>query len=259
MHHSLRRKAIDMTTLKGKQVVVTGGSRGLGLGIVEALSAEQADVTVVARDEERLADLKDRLGVDTIKGDVTEEAVARKVLQEVQPSVLVLNAGATPSMLPVHEHTWESFSQIWNVDVKASFHWIQAAIRLPMAQGSRVIITSSGAAINGSPLSGGYAGAKRTQLFMAAYADGLAVNLGLGIRFQAIVPMQIIGQTELGRQAAEAYARQKGVSLETYLAGFGEALPPRKVGEYVISILTDARYEKGTAFGMKGGTGIIPL
>ncbi|MEP6877050.1 MAG: SDR family NAD(P)-dependent oxidoreductase, partial [Burkholderiales bacterium] len=46
-----------MKTLEGQRALVTGGSRGLGLGIVEALVAQKARVTVVARDPERLADV----------------------------------------------------------------------------------------------------------------------------------------------------------------------------------------------------------
>ncbi|MGH9841207.1 MAG: SDR family oxidoreductase [Blastocatellia bacterium] len=248
-----------METLEGQKVVVTGGSRGLGLGIVEALVAQQARVTVVARDSERLAEVSKRLGVDVVSGDVTYEALARSVLSDVQPSVLVLNAGATPPMGPLHEMTWENFSRVWNVDVKAGFHWVQEAIRLPLPRGSRVIIGSSGPAVNGSPLSGSYAGAKRMLWFMADYANGIAKKLNLDIRFQTILPLQIIGDTELGRTAAEVYARSSGVSLEAFLASFGAPLPPRMVGEHVVSILTDPRYEAGVAFGMKGDLGIVSL
>jgi NAD(P)-dependent dehydrogenase (short-subunit alcohol dehydrogenase family) len=92
-----------MATLEGQKVVVTGGSRGLGLGIVEALVAGKAKVTVVARDPERLAEVSGRLGVDVVRGDVTDEKLARGVLSGVRPSVLVLNAGATPPMGPLHE------------------------------------------------------------------------------------------------------------------------------------------------------------
>ncbi len=250
---------IAMETLEGQKAVVTGGSRGLGLGIVEALVAQRARVTVVARDPERLAKVSKRLGVDVVRGDVTDEAIARGVLRDVRPSVLVLNAGTTPPMGPLHEVTWENFSRAWDVDVRAGFHWLQEAIRLPLPRGSRVIIGSSGAALNGSPLSGSYAGAKRMLWFMADYANDVAKGLDLDIRFQAIVPQQIIGDTELGRTAAEAYARRKGVSLEAFLAGFGAPLPPRKVGDNVVAILTDPRYATGVAFGMKGDLGIVSL
>jgi NAD(P)-dependent dehydrogenase (short-subunit alcohol dehydrogenase family) len=248
-----------MVTLEGQKVVVTGGSRGIGLGIVEALVAERAQVTVVARDPERLAEVAKRLGVHLARGDVTDEKLARDVLSDVRPSVLVLNAGATPPMGSLHELSWENFNRAWDVDVKAGFHWVQETLRLPLARGSRVIIASSGAALNGSPLSGSYAGAKRMLWLMALYANDLAQRLDLGIRFQAILPQQIIGDTELGRKAAEAYARSKGVSLEAFLAGFGAPMPPRKVGDHVVSILTDPRYATGVAFGMKGDLGIVAL
>src|SRR6266536_3250886 len=222
-----------MQTLEQRRVLITGGSRGLGLGVVEALVAHHANVTVVARDSARLMELKARLGVSIIAGDATDPILAESAVREVHPSVLVLNAGATPTMAPLHEQTWESFSKNWNTDVKAAFHWIQSAIRLPLERGSRVLISSSGAAIEGSPLSGGYAGAKRMVWLMAGYANGVAKDLDLDIRFQALLLRQIVGTTELGHAAAEAYARRKGVSTETFLAGFGKSLSPRDYGEHV--------------------------
>jgi NAD(P)-dependent dehydrogenase (short-subunit alcohol dehydrogenase family) len=248
-----------MRDLTGQKAVVTGGSRGLGLGIAEALCGRGAQVTVVARDAQRLREVKDRLGVDVIQGDVSDEAVARSVLESVRPTVLVLNAGVVPGLGPIQEQTWEGFSRSWNNDVKAGFHWVQHALRLPLAPGSRVLISSSGAAINGSPLSGGYAGAKRMLWLLSHYANAMAKELGLGIAFQAIVPRQIIGDTEHGRSAAQAYAKRKGVSVETFLAGFGAPMPPQQVGEYVANILTDPKYESYQAFGLKGDTGIVSL
>ena len=248
-----------METLEGQKVVVTGGSRGLGLGIVEALIAKKAQVTVVARDPERLAEVAKRLGVKTVRGDITDEKLAHDVLFDIRPSVLVLNAGATPPMGPLHELSWENFNRAWEVDVKAGFYWLQETLRLPLPRGSRVIIASSGAALNGSPLSGSYAGAKRMLWLMALYANDVARKLDLGIHFQAIVPQQIIGDTALGRAAGEAYARGKGVSVEIFFAGFGAPMPPRTVGDHVVSILTDPRYATGVAFGMKGDRGIVSL
>src|SRR5438552_459833 len=110
-----------MQTLEQRRVLITGGSRGLGLGVVEALVAHQANVTVVARDSARLTELKARLGVSIIPGDATDPVFADSVLREVRPSVLVLNAGAAPTMAPLHAQTWESFSKNWNTDVKATF------------------------------------------------------------------------------------------------------------------------------------------
>lgn len=248
-----------MQTLVDQRVIVTGGSRGLGLGIVEALVERKAQVTVVARDVTRLAELKRRLDVATVAGDVTDRALAHKVLHDVQPGVLILNAGAPLVMAPLHEQTWDAFSATWNGDVKAGLHWIQEAIALPLPRGSRVLIASSGAAVGGSPLSGGYAGAKRMLWFMAQYANTVASQLDLGIRFQALVPLQMSGETERGRHAADAYARAKGVTREAFLAGFGRPMPPREFGEHVVTLLTKPEYESGTAFGFKGDTGITSL
>ena len=94
---------------------------------------------------------------------------------------------------------------------------------------------------------------------MAGYANGVAGELDLDIRFQALLPLQIVGATQLGRTAAEAYARRKGVSVEAFLAGFGKPLDPREYGEHVVSVLTEARYEGTTAFGIRGNTGVETL
>jgi len=248
-----------MDSLAKQRVLVTGGSRGLGLGIVEALVARGAEVTVVARTAAYLLEAKSRLGIAIRPGDATNPDFAVAALRAVRPTVLVLNAGATPIMAPLHKQTWESFSEIWNIDVKAAFHWVRAVLSLPLASGSRVLIGSSGAAVQGSPLSGGYAGAKRMLWLMAAYANGAADELGLDIRFQALLPLQIVGTTQLGRTAAEAYARRKGVSTESFLAGFGKPLSPRDYGEHVVSVLTEARYAGATALGIHGDTGVSAL
>jgi NAD(P)-dependent dehydrogenase (short-subunit alcohol dehydrogenase family) len=244
--------------IEGGKVVVTGGSRGLGLGIVEALVERKALVTVVARDPGRLAEVQRRLGVAVVQGDITDATLASTLLEQVRPDVLILNAGASPALAPLHQQAWEAFSAIWETDVKGAFHWLQAALRLPLGRGSRVLVGSSGAAIAGSPLSGGYAGAKRMLWLLAGYANGVSTKLDLGLRFQALLPQQLIAETELGRAAAEAYARQRGITLEAFLAGFGEPMPPRVYGERVMAILTDPKYAGATAFAIKG-EGIRPL
>src|SRR5436190_7672228 len=193
--------------LKDKNALVTGGSRGLGLGLVEALIAHGAKVTVVARDAGALASVRARLGVATISADVTDETAAHRILSEVRPDILVLNAGARPPMGRLDQMSWTDFTATWETDVKAGLYWLQAALNVPLMPGSRVLVGSSGAAQNGSPLSGGYAGAKRMLWTMAKYANGISEQKGLGIRFQAIVPLQMVGDTGVGDSGASAYAR----------------------------------------------------
>ena len=246
-------------SLEDKNIVVTGGSRGLGLGLVEALIAQGATVTVVARDAEALQSVRTRLGVVTISADVTDEIAANRILSEVRPDILVLNAGAKPRMGRLDQVSWEDFSATWETDVKAGLYWLQAALNLPLKPGSRVLVVSSGAAQNGSPLSGGYAGAKRMLWFMAKYADGVAEQKGLGIRIQAIVPQQIIGGTGVGDAGASAYARAMGIEPETFLARFGAPMPPRQFGEHLVAVLDDPQYSTGLVFGLKGDTGITVI
>ena len=149
-------------SLKDKTVVVTGGSRGLGLGLVEALVAHGARVTVVARDAGALESVRARLGVATISADVTDETAAHRILAEIRPDILVLNAGAKPRMGRFDQLSWADFTATWETDVRAGLYWLQAALNVPLKPGSRVLVGSSGAAVNGSPMSGGYGGAKRT-------------------------------------------------------------------------------------------------
>jgi len=244
--------------LDGKTVVVTGGSRGLGLGLVEALVRQGARVTVVARGADALAAVRERLGVDVLRADVNDEASARDVLTRTRPDLLVLNAGSKPRMGRLDEISWEDFSAPWNTDVKAGLHWLQAALTLPLAPGARVLVGSSGA-VNGSPLSGGYGGAKRMLWLMAKYANTVATARQLDLRFQVLVPMQIIGGTGVGDEAAGAYARAYGISAEDFLARFGAPLPPREFGDKVVTMLTDPAYENALAVGLKGDSGITVL
>src|ERR1700722_18193817 len=148
-------------SLKDKNVVVTGGSRGLGLGLVEALVAQGARGTVDARDTDALAAVQARLGVATFSADVTDETAAHRILAEVRPDILALNAGAKPRMGRLDQISWADFTATWETDVKAGLYWLQAALNLPLNPARRVLVFSRGAAQNGSPLSGGYGGAKR--------------------------------------------------------------------------------------------------
>ena len=246
-------------SLKDNNVVVTGGSRGLGLGLVEALVAHGARVTVVARGADALESVRARLGVATISADVTDETSAHRILAEVRPDILVLNAGTPPPMARLDQISWADFTATWETDVKAGLYWLQAALNLPLRIGSRVLVGSSGAAQNGSPLSGGYGGAKRMLWLMAKYANGVSEQKGLGIRFQAIVPLQMVGGTGVGDAGASAYARAIGIEPAEFLKRFGVPMLPREFGEKVVSVLDDPQYAEGLAFGLKGDTGITML
>jgi NAD(P)-dependent dehydrogenase (short-subunit alcohol dehydrogenase family) len=243
-------------SLKDKTAIVTGGSRGLGLGLVEALVEHGAKVTVVARNAAALEAVRSRLGVATVAADVTDETAAHRILAEVRPDILVLNAGTKPRMGRLDELSWADFNAPWEHDVKAGLYWLQAALNVPLMPGSRVLVVSSGAAVSGSPMSGGYGGAKRMLWFMAKYASGVAEKKGLAIRFQVIVPRQMVRGTGVGDEAADAYSRALNMEIGNYFARFGAPMPPREFGEKVVSVLDDPKYTEGFAFGLKGDTDV---
>jgi NAD(P)-dependent dehydrogenase (short-subunit alcohol dehydrogenase family) len=246
-------------SLKDKSIVVTGGSRGLGLGLVEALVARDARLTVVARGAEALDAVRTRLGVATIAADVTDEMAAHRIVDDVRPDILVLNAGTKPVMDRLDKISWADFSAPWETDVKAALYWLQAALNLPLKPGSRVLVGSSGAAHGGSPLSGGYAGAKRMLWFMAKYANGLSTQKRLGIQVQAVLPMQMVGGTGVGDAGASAYARVAGLEPKEFLARSFAPMSPRDYGEKVVSVLEEAKYAEALALGIKGGAAISIL
>ena len=137
--------------------------------MAKAFLARGAQVTAIARNAERLEQAR-QLGVTTVADDATDARLMDRIVADVQPDILVLNAGARLPMMPIDHQTWDDFSAAWNTDVKASLVGIQAALNTPMRPGSRVMTMSSGAAtVMSSPyiepeslrLSGGYIGAKR--------------------------------------------------------------------------------------------------
>jgi NADP-dependent 3-hydroxy acid dehydrogenase YdfG len=225
--------------LAGTTAIVTGASRGFGRAIAVALSGAGAHVVGVARSAARLDELRDELG-DTftpLAADAADPAVAERAIDEHRPHTLVLCAGASPPMRPLHQQTWDSFSQNWHMDVAQAFHWSRHALRLPLDPGSAVIAMSSGAAVNGSPLSGGYAGAKAAVKFIADYAAIESKGEALGISFVSVLP-RLTPATELGAAAVAAYAGRQGVDVDAFVRASG---PPLTAADVARSVLEIAR------------------
>jgi NADP-dependent 3-hydroxy acid dehydrogenase YdfG len=162
-------------------------------------------------------------------------------------------------MARLDQTSWADFTDPWETDVKAGLFWLQAALNLPLEPASRVLVVSSGAAVSGSPMSGGYGGAKRMLWFMASYANGISKQKNLGIRFQVIVPQQMVLGTGIGDAGANAYARAMNVEPEAFVARFGAPLSPRAFGEHVVSVLEEPRHVDALALGIKGDTGVTIL
>jgi NAD(P)-dependent dehydrogenase (short-subunit alcohol dehydrogenase family) len=224
--------------------LVTGASRGFGRGIASALVKAGAQVVGVARDGGALEKLHAELGSSftAVAADAADPVLAGQLIDQYRPGMLVLNAGVTPLPRPVQHQTWQTFSRNWDVDVQHAFNWTREALLSPLAPGSTVITLSSGAALFGSPLSGGYAGAKAAIRFLTAYAADESRRAGLGIRFVALLP-QLTAATSLGAVYAAAYAdREGGAAGRT--GGAGAALTPEQVGQTVITMATDPSHDQ---------------
>ena len=215
-----------------RTAVVIGAGSGVGKATADALRL--AGVEVLGTGRER---------------DATDPVQAAGLLAETDPDLVVIAAGTRPRMASIEEQSWESFSAPWNVDVKLAFEIGRAVLARPLRPGSTVVIVSSGAGANphGSPLSGGYAGAKRMQMFLVGYLQRAADARELGIRFVAVAPLQFLVGTRIGEAAAAAYGG----------GSWPVALDPEGVARAILSV-TSGDAHRGATVGV-GGEGLTVI
>jgi NAD(P)-dependent dehydrogenase (short-subunit alcohol dehydrogenase family) len=220
--------------------IVTGASRGFGRAIAAALLASGSRVVGIARDQRELSAVRDELGERflPLTGDACDETLAAEVIREYRPDLLVLNAGVAPHMAPVQEQTWETFSRNWHVDTRHVFTWTRASLLEPLAPGGVVVSMSSGAAIGGSPLSGGYASAKAAIRYINGYARDEAQRADLGIRFATLLP-QLTPTAGVGAVGVAGYAARMGVDPATFAENLQPILTPEQVAKAVTEIAGD--------------------
>jgi gluconate 5-dehydrogenase len=147
--------------LSGRYALVTGGSRGLGLQIAEALGEAGAKIMLTSRKaadlEEAAAHLAER-GIDArwIAADASDPEQVKKVVDETlqrlpRIDILVNNAGATWGA-PAEDHPLEAWDKVMDLNVRSVFLFSQAVARasmLPNAYG-RIINVASIAGLGGS-------------------------------------------------------------------------------------------------------------
>ena len=218
-----------------QRALVIGAGSGVGHATADALTAAGAHVLAAGRER-----------------DATDPAQVAALLAEADPDLVVVAAGTRPRMASIEEQTWESFSAPWDVDVKLAFEVGRAALARPLRPGSTVVIVSSGAGLAGSPLSGGYAGAKRMQMFLAGYLQRAADARGLGIRFVALAPRQFLEGTVIGEAAAAAYGAEAGQSAEDYMKRFPVPLDAAGVARAILSIAAGEEHREATLLVLTG-------
>jgi NAD(P)-dependent dehydrogenase (short-subunit alcohol dehydrogenase family) len=241
-----------MLPLTGKNMVVIGGSRGVGRRIVEAGIRNGARVLAVARQEGPLRQLAEEVsGAQVLSLDATDEGAPSRVFDALQPDILVLCGGAFPPAAPLHKLSWHEFAANWETDVKIAFHFCKAVLSRPLPTGSSVILISSGAALSGSPISGGYAGAKRTQIFIANYSQKESDRLKLGLRFTALAP-RMMRDTEFGKHAVAGYSRYLGISAADFIQSMDSPPTSSDVATAVVELVTNPERSMGKVFVVSG-------
>lgn len=184
-----------MRGLSGKTAVVTGASRGIGLGIAQRLVDEGARVVVTARRPEALEAAVAQLGGPGhalgIPGgaddaDHREEVVAAAVATFGSLDLLVNNTGINPVYGPLMDLDLDAARKIVEVNSIAALAWVQAAHRAWLGEhGGAVVNVASVAGVRPAPGIDLY-GASKAMLIRLT--ESLAVELGPGIRVNAVAP-----------------------------------------------------------------------
>ncbi len=182
--------------LAGKRVVVTGASRGIGLGIAEGFHLEGCAVVSNARDKARLeSSIANRGDWFGVSGDVTDPLKAYAVIQEAVDilgglDVLVCNVGSGKSAAPGQE-SFTDWQKSLSLNLFSATNIVEAAIpELKKTNGVIVCISSicGSEVIPGAPVT--YSAAKAA---LNAYIRGLALPLGAeGVRINGVAPGNII-------------------------------------------------------------------
>lgn len=240
------------TSIAGRAVVVTGGTRGIGKGIAAVFARAGARVLITGRDEAAAKAAADATGaVGYVLADVARKADCVKVAEAADEllgglDVLCANAGIFPDAR-LADLTEDDIDAVLGTNLKGTILTVQACLTLLKASGrGRVILTSSiTGPITGYPGWTHYGASKAGQLgFMRTAAIELAKD---GVTVNAVLP---------GNIATEGLASMG----EDYLSGMTAAIPMGRlgtvedIGHAALFLATDeARYITGQTIVVDGG------
>ena len=226
-------KNFDLT---GRTALITGASRGIGAAAARAFAAAGANVALVARSRESIAELAGEIGEKAlaIPCDVSrywevEQAVGAAIQTFGRIDVVINNAGVIDPMGALAQSDPETWGKTIDINLKGVMHGMRAALGPMIAQGSGTIITvSSGAAHN--PLEGwsAYCASKAGAFMLTQVAD--RENRGKGLRIMGLSPGTVA--TDMQREI-----KQSGVGPVAQL-DWSAHIPPEWAAQALVWMCT---------------------
>lgn len=244
MHTS---NASDRARLSGRHTVVTGGTRGIGAAIVRAIAAGGADVTIMARNRDRLDRFVEELRAEfpsrfyAVDVDVTDAAGVKRGFRRARDQmgdvdILINNAGAVESG-PFVELAPEDWQRMIDVNLTSVFLCCREVIPTMIGRGGGSVINiASTAGLEGFPYVAAYTAAKHG---VVGLTRSLALETaGRHVRVNAVCPG--FADTDLLADSARKVANRTGQTVETVRARFaasnrsGRLVDPSEVAAKVL-------------------------
>ncbi|CDR07583.1 SDR family oxidoreductase [Streptomyces iranensis] len=240
------------TGLAGRAALVTGGSRGIGLAVAQALTADGAAVCVTAREPRGLADAVRRLGPRAVgcPGDVADPAhlsaaVARTLAEFGRLDILVNNAATNAPFGPLMAVDPLAWRTAFTVNVEAPLRLAQAAWRAWMRDHGGAVVNICTEGTHGVGPDVGAYGTTKTALLRLTRQ--LAGELAPAVRVNAVSPGLV--RTEMARFVWEPGEQEIAATLP--LARIGE---PEDVARAVRWLVSDeASWITGADLVVDGG------
>jgi NAD(P)-dependent dehydrogenase (short-subunit alcohol dehydrogenase family) len=228
-----------------KQALITGGARGIGFGIAEAMLAAGYAVTVTGLTAEEAAAVPVREHLKAVRLDVTKNAeVAACIAQFSRLDALVNCAGII--LRDGKEFTIEGFQQVLDVNLTGTMRLCMAAKPLLEKQGGAIVNTASIWSFFGGGLVPAYTASKGG---VAQLTKALAVAWAPNIRVNAIAPGWV--ETELTKAAQADPVRSEAIVARTPFARWGR---PDDIGGAVVFLCSEnAGFITGTVLPVDGG------
>ncbi|MGW1540582.1 SDR family oxidoreductase [Streptomyces sp. NPDC002309] len=184
----------ELPELSGKAALVTGGSRGIGYGVAEALVARGDRVCITGRNEEALKEAVERLGADRVIGvagkahDLDHQAVAVERTMEAFGRVdhLVNNAGTNPVFGPIADLDLDVARKVFETNVVSALGFAQKTWHAWQKEnGGSIVNIASVAGVAPSPFIGAYGISKAAMINLTLQ---LAHEYAPKVRVNAIAP-----------------------------------------------------------------------